>query len=72
LRVGGGGVPTLILPGSFFASAMTSASDVPEKDGWAISTMGDDAINPIGAKSCLMSKPRLVGREMPVRTMAMV
>jgi hypothetical protein len=53
--VGGGGVPAVTLPGSFLASAITSASDFAGNDGWVITTIGVEAISPTGAKSLFKS-----------------
>ena len=51
LMVGGGGVPAVSLLGSFFAKAITSARDLTGSEGWAITTIGVEAISPTGAKS---------------------
>ena len=47
----------LSLPGSFFASAMTSAMVFAGNDGCASSTTGIEAISPMAAKSLRGSKP---------------
>jgi len=47
--------PAVSLPGSFFARTITSARDLTGSEGWAITTIGVEAISPTGAKSLFTS-----------------